>query len=136
MTGSSPLRPLLLGIAAGLRTFTPWAALGVRGRLAGGRAVRRATVALALGEWVGDKVPQVPPRTQPGPLVARLLSGAVAGGLVDGRRGVALGAGGALAGAFGGQHGRAALGRALRRPDPVIAVGEDALAAALAVTAA
>lgn len=135
MASSSTLRPAALGFAAGLRTFTPLAALGLRGRLPGGRWVQRVAAALAMGEWAGDKAPSAPARTTPAPLAARTVSGALAGGLVAGRRGAVLGAAGALVGSYAGQHGRAALVRATGRPDVAVAVGEDALAATLAATA-
>jgi uncharacterized membrane protein len=122
----------LLGGAAGLRSFTPLAALAVAGRLGGRPWVTRGIPLLAVGELIGDKLPSTPARTALGPLVGRAACGALAGTVVGGRRGAVAGAAAAVAAAFAGQHGRAALVRATGRPDAVIATGEDVLALALA----
>jgi hypothetical protein len=128
-------RAAVLGFAAGLRTFTPLAALAVRGRLGGGEAVRRGAPLLAAGEWIGDKSPKAPPRTSPGPLAGRALSGAVVGTVLAGRRGGVIGALAAVAGSYAGQYGRAALGRATGKPDAIFAIAEDGLATALSAAA-
>lgn len=124
-----------LGKAAGLRSMTPVAALALRGRLPGPAALRWVALAAAAGELVGDKLPQTPPRTAPPVLAGRLAAGALAGALVAGPAGAAAGAATAVAAAYLGQHGRAALGRITGLPDPAIAVGEDALAIAIAAWA-
>src|SRR6185312_10937815 len=68
-----------LGIAAGIRSTVPLAALGLtlpRRRLYG------APLALAsAGELVYDKLPQAGARTEPISLTARIVSGAIAGGV-------------------------------------------------------
>jgi uncharacterized membrane protein len=132
---SSLSRAVVLGFAAGLRTFTPLAALAIRGRLGGGEAVRRGVPLLAAGEWIGDKSRRAPPRTSAAPLVGRALSGAVVGTVVGGRRGGVIGALAAVAGSYAGQYGRAGLGRATGKPDAIFAVVEDGLTAALSAVA-
>jgi hypothetical protein len=68
-----------LGIAAGVRSTVPFAALSLtlpRRRLYG------APLALAAaGELVYDKLPQAGQRTEPISLTARIVSGALAGGI-------------------------------------------------------
>src|SRR3954452_19531794 len=95
----------LLGAASGMRTFTPAAALALRGRFGGG-AVRNAIVASAAGEYLGDKSPIIPSRVSPPLLFGRLSSGAFCGNAVAGPAGAGLGAAGAVAGAFGSYHAR------------------------------
>jgi uncharacterized membrane protein len=132
---SSLSRAVVLGFAAGLRTFTPLAALAIRGRLVGGEAVRRGVPLLAAGEWIGDKSRKAPPRTSAAPLVGRALSGAIVGTVVGGRRGGVIGALAAVAGSYAGQYGRASLARATGKPDAIFAVAEDGLTTALSAVA-
>ena len=134
-TPNSLSRAAVLGFAAGLRTFTPLAALAIRGRLRGGEAIRRGLPLLAAGEWIGDKSPTAPPRTSTAPLVGRAVSGAVVGTVLGGRRGGVIGAVAAVAGSYAGQYGRAALGRATGKPDAMFAVAEDGLTTALSAIA-
>jgi uncharacterized membrane protein len=133
--GASLPRAAVLGFAAGLRTFTPLAALAVRGRLGGGQVVRRGALLVAASEWIGDKSSRVPARTSPGPLIGRAVSGAVVGTVVGGRRGGVVGALGAIAGSYAGCYGRAALGRATGKPDALFAIAEDGLTTALSAWA-
>jgi len=92
---------------------------------------------LAVGEFVGDKMPRTPSRFQPLGLAGRTLSGAGVGYVLCRRAGrspwlgLALGACAALLGAYGGYHARKALGEALHIPDALVAVGEDALAVSI-----
>ena len=134
-TPNSLSRAAVLGFAAGLRTFTPLAALAIRGRLRGGEAIRRGLPLLAAGEWIGDKSPKAPPRTSTAPLVGRAVSGAVVGTVLGGRRGGVIGAIAAVAGSYAGQYGRAALGRTTGKPDAMFAVAEDGLTTALSAIA-
>ena len=134
-TPNSLSRAAVLGFASGLRTFTPLAALAIRGRLRGGEAIRRGLPLLAAGEWIGDKSPKAPPRTSTAPLVGRAVSGAVVGTVLGGRRGGVIGAVAAVAGSYAGQYGRAALGRATGKPDAMFAVAEDGLTTALSAIA-
>lgn len=88
---------------------------------------------MAAGELVADKLPQAPPRTQPGPLGARAVSGGVCGAaifLAEGKQapvGAALGASAAVASSFLFMSLRRVLGKAAHLPDPVVALAEDGL---------
>ena len=112
-------RAVLLGFTAGLRTFTPQAALHPR----------RAVVLLAAGELVGDKLPFTPSRLSPPGLTGRLASGAYAGVVVGGRTGAAVGAAAALAGSYAGARVRG------MRPGLTTALAEDAVAVGVAFAA-
>lgn len=88
---------------------------------------------MAGGELIADKLPFLPPRTDPGPLGARAVSGGVCGAavfLAEGGRaeiGAALGAASAVASAFLFMNLRRIIGKAAKLPDPVVAVAEDGL---------
>lgn len=88
---------------------------------------------MALGELGADKLPFVPPRTDPAPLGARAVSGGVCGAavfLAEGERpemGAALGAVSAVASAFLFMNLRRVIGKAANLPDPVAAAAEDGL---------
>jgi uncharacterized membrane protein len=119
-----------LGIVSGLRTFTGPAIL----LLARGNRVAGIIVAvLAVGELIADQLPTIPSRTTPGPLIARLVSGAFVGWFVAGVAGAALGIVGALIGTFGGHALRL---KAIASIGAVPAgLVEDAIAIGLAVVA-
>jgi uncharacterized membrane protein len=146
----SPLPVLLLafliGVVAGLRSLTApavvaWAAhrrwLELR---YSPLAFLHSTAAfiilavLALAELVVDKLPATPGRTQPPGLIARFVTGALSGGAVSVAGGhslvlgAILGAVGGIVGAFAGYQVRTRLVTALKVPDFVIAVLEDAVA--------
>jgi uncharacterized membrane protein len=148
---SSPLVFLLafaIGIVAGLRTFTAPAALvwalqlqwisldGTRLAWLHSWAALIIFTLLALVEFVNDLLPKTPSRTTPGPLGARIVSGAFCGAaiaLLVGQMaivGAILGAIGAVAGAFGGYQARTRSVKALSVPDFAIAIPEDLLAIA------
>ena len=101
---------------------------------------RRVLLAAAAVELVADKLPSTPSRLEPSGLIARLGMGALAAGPCAHTRQAhwlpiaALGAATAGVAAKVGHDVRAEL--ALRAPDPAIAVGEDAVAFALAVAGA
>jgi uncharacterized membrane protein len=134
-----------IGFASGLRAFTPLALVGwlaVWGwiPLSGSRLWFLGTPTgaiivsvLALGELIGDKLPKTPPRIAAGPLVARVLTGALSAtaiSLVGGEPriiGLLAGAIGGVAGAFAGYYTRHTLVRRLRLPDLVVALAEDFL---------
>jgi uncharacterized membrane protein len=138
----------LIGVIAGLRTMTApavvaWAAnrhwlnlhnspLALMGSIA---AVAVFTV-LALGELVVDKLPSTPNRTKLPGLIGRSVLGGLSGVSVaaSGAQSIALGAvlgvAGGIAGTFGGYEVRKRLVRALKVPDFVIALFEDAVAIA------
>ena len=135
-----------IGVIAGLRSMTSpatvswavhlgWLHLG-NSRLApmGSTLAVVSLTALAVGELVADKLPFTPNRTTAGPLIGRVVTGslcaaalAVAGGGSLGL-GVALGAAGAIAGAFGGYQVRRQLVHGAGVPDLVVALTEDLVA--------
>ena len=127
----------ILGIAAGMRATVPLTALGLtlpRRRWPG------APLALASAAELGyDKLPQAEERTAPGPLAARVLSGAIAGGVVARVAdesiavGMATGALAAFASTLLCHRGRAA---AARHVSPLAAaVAEDLIAIGVAIGA-
>jgi uncharacterized membrane protein len=138
----------LLGAAAGMRSMSPPATvsrlahtglLPARNRqleiLAHPTFVATAT-ALAVGELIADKLPFVPARTTPGPLITRAISGAMCGAAVTSAKersvllGVLIGAGAAVGAAYGTYHLRRAAGESTGIPDPILALFEDAAVAA------
>src|SRR6187455_1453812 len=135
----------LIGFFAGLRSLTPpaataWGAhlgwLKLQGSLAliGSVYAVALFTLLALGELAADKWPKLPNRTSVPGLVARILTGGLAGACVAAGAGesawlgAALGAAGGITGAFGGYHARKRLVLALRVPDFTVAVFEDLIA--------
>ncbi len=138
-----------MGVIAGLRAVTApallsWAArlkrLNLRGtplKFMGSTAAIATLSAGALAEYVNDTLPKTPSRTSPSQLIPRIVTGGLSGACVyaAARRslvsGAALGAVGAVAGAFGGYQARTRLGRALRVRDTFVAVPEDLLAIGL-----
>jgi uncharacterized membrane protein len=112
-------RAAALGFSAGLRTFTPQAALHPR----------RQTVLMAAGEIAVDKLPITPSRLEPPGLIGRLASGAFAGVVVAGRTGAAVGALAALTGSYAGARVRGL------RPGFSTALAEDAVAVGIALAA-
>ena len=143
----------LLGLVTGLRTMTPvavfcWFAylgyLPVADTWAFWTAKLVTVViftVLALGEYVGDKLPRTPARTAPGPLISRLVFGGLIGALVataltgSAVEGAFLGVIGAALGAFAGFHLRHYAVAQTGWPDWRVAVIEDALALTCAIIA-
>lgn len=136
-----------LGVMAGLRSLTPpavlaWAAYAGWLNLhdsylafIASAPVRYLLLALALGELIADKLPSTPNRTAALGLGARIVTGAFSGlavGFASSRPllGAFLGAGGAVAGAFGGYQVRHLLVSKLGVPDLIVAVAEDLVAIA------
>jgi uncharacterized membrane protein len=152
MTDSSYVLLLAAGIGfvAGLRSLTApaavsWAAhlgwLNLQGSplaFMGSTAAVAIFSILALAELVADKLPTTPNRTTPGPLMARIIMGGLAGACISlsaGRLlvvGMVLGGMGGLIGAFAGYEARKRLVRGLKVKDAVIAVTEDLVAIVLA----
>ena len=135
----------LLGLMTGCRTMSPMAVLcwflylgelKVEGTWAFW-AAKLVTVIVftvfAVGELVGDKLPQTPSRTSPMPLIARFVFGGLVGAIVaTGLHGslvvgVVVGAVSAVAGAFLGYHIRHWLVASRKLPDFGVALAEDAL---------
>lgn len=136
----------VLGLAAGMRAFTPLAALAKAAR-GGGDGLpdwlrsRGLAVALALaskGEMIFDKLPSAPSRIAPLPLAARAALGGLSGALAVRRAGyhpafgAGLGAAAAVGGAFASHHLRKLAREKTGLPGAVFAVVEDAVAIALA----
>ena len=143
----------VLGAMTGLRSMTPMAVVcffAYRGNLdvSGTWAFWTAKpitpivfFVLALGEFIGDKLPRTPNRTAPFPLVARIAFGCLVGALAaTGLHGSAieggfLGAISALAGTFISFHLRRMLTTERGFPDLPTALGEDLFAVVLSFLA-
>lgn len=135
---------LLIGIVAGLRTFTAPAAVSWAAR-AGWLPLDGSWLAflgfawtpwvftlLALAEFVGDQLPATPSRTVPMQFGARLISGAMSGAAIAAPNGsvfagLAAGVAGAVIGTFGGYAFRMRLAAAFKK-DPPAAILEDLVA--------
>lgn len=145
------LAPVVLGVSAGLRSFTPLAVaawFASKGELRTRRtwaswlahpAAVASLTAAAAGEYIGDKLPNTPNRTSPLGLVGRLALGGTVGAIIatSYKRnlvgGVALGALGAAAGTYGGFYLRKGLVKGLGAADLPVAIAGDAASIALAV---
>ena len=139
-----------IGVVAGLRALTAPAAVAWAAHLGwlhlhdsplGFIASTWAVVlfsALAIFELVGDLLPATPSRTAPAPLAARIISGGFCGAClcVSANQslfiGAALGAVGAVAGAFAGYGLRKRLVTGLNVKDIFVAIPEDLIAMGLA----
>jgi uncharacterized membrane protein len=126
-------RAAVLGTVSGSRTFLAPAALALRGRLE--KVARFAVPVLAAGELVGDKLPGTPPRSEGPALIGRIVSGAIAGRVAGGSRGLRVGAAFALASTYPSQLLRAEIVKRTPVPDIACAVPEDIIGAALAAAA-
>jgi uncharacterized membrane protein len=131
--GAELRRAAVLGTVSGSRTFLAPAALALRGRL--GKVARFALPVLAAGELVGDKLPGTPPRSQGPALIGRIASGAIAGRVSGGSRGLRVGAAFALASTYPSQLLRAEIVKRTPVPDIACALPEDIIATALAAAA-
>lgn len=139
-----------IGVVAGLRALTApavvaWAAHFGWLNLSGSRLAFMGSIVtaiifsfLAIGELIGDKLPQTPKRTAILPLLARTVTGALCGACLFTAAGQSLGPGivaggiGGLIGAFVGYRIRTRLVSSLRVRDFIIAICEDVVAIALA----
>jgi uncharacterized membrane protein len=135
-----------IGIIAGLRSFTAPAAIcwaahlgwlhleGSRLAFLGTTAAVAISSVLALVELVLDKQSWMSARTKPGPLIDRIIMGALSGAAfcISGGQSVTAGAisggVGALVGTFGGYRARRRIVSNLKVPDIAVALVEDALA--------
>jgi uncharacterized membrane protein len=140
------LAAFAIGIVAGLRSLTApatsaWAAhlnwlylQGTAFRFMGSTAAVAIFTVLAIVELVTDKLASTPSRTALPGLIARIVLGGLSGAVVAvaGSKGFALGAVlgavGGVAGAFAGYQIRTRLVKALKVPDFVVALIEDAVA--------
>ena len=135
----------MLGLASGMRTITPIAAicwfawlgeLPVANTWAFWTAKPASVVVftlLALGEYVGDKLPKAPARIELFPLLARLVFGGMVGAIIattlngSDLEGIILGVINAFLGAFGGYFVRRVIVERTGWPDFRVALGEDAV---------
>jgi uncharacterized membrane protein len=145
------LSAFLLGCICGLRSMTApavvaWGAhlgwLHLEGSLFAFFANKISLVIFSLfavSELIADKLPFIPPRTQAGPLVVRMVFGAMCGaaictsGASSQLLGAILGAAGGVAGAFAGYAYRRRLSRGSNVrgsgiPDLLLALLEDLVA--------
>jgi len=138
-----------IGIVAGLRSLTApavvaWGAhlswLNLHGSalaFMGSTPAVAILSVLAIGELIADKLPMIPKRTAPAPLMARVVTGGLCGACLCAAVGKSLLAG-TLLGGIGGIVG-AFLGYGIRRrldlhiKDLVVAVCEDLVAVGLAL---
>jgi uncharacterized membrane protein len=137
---------LLLGAIAGLRTMTAPAVV-CWGAHVGWLSLSHSPLSfltsrislviftlLAIGELIGDKLPNTPSRLTVFPLIARIVFGAMTGAALTITAGASLllgatvGAIGAVVGAFTGYHVRRALTSRVGLPDLPIALLEDLVA--------
>jgi uncharacterized membrane protein len=140
-----------IGAVAGLRTLTAPAAVAWAAKIgwlhlqnspfafmASTWAVVLFSV-LAIFEFIGDLLPSTPNRTAPAPLAARIISGGFCGACVCASAnhslfaGAALGAIGAVFGAFTGYELRKLLVSRFNLKDIFVALSEDAIALGLAL---
>ncbi|MGV8831855.1 MAG: DUF4126 family protein [Devosia sp.] len=131
---------ILIGVVAGLRAMTPLAAISLAAYLgwldfsAGplsfiGHIITLVVLALAaIGELVSDQLPNTPSRKVPMQFGARIVIGALAGGLLTGDWifGLVLGAIGAVIGTFAGADIRARMAKAFGRDLPAALIEDGA----------
>jgi uncharacterized membrane protein len=139
-----------IGVVAGLRSLTApaavsWAAclgwLDLHGSpfaFMGSRVAVIILSTLAIVEYVADLLPTTPRRTLPGPLITRIVLGALSGACLYASAnrslapGALLGGIGGVIGAFVGYEVRTRLVQTLKVKDRVIALSEDLVAIVLA----
>jgi uncharacterized membrane protein len=142
---STYILAFLIGVITGLRSMTAPAAISWAARLGwlhlentwlaflGFAATPYIFSALAIGEFIADKLPKTPSRKTPGPFIGRILAGAMCGAALGATGqsligGLLAGALGGVAGTLGGYEFRARLVRAIGGNDLPIALLEDAIA--------
>jgi uncharacterized membrane protein len=140
---------LLIGVVAGLRTFTAPAAVSWAAHLgwlplAGTPLAFMGSVwaagiltVLAFVEFVIDQLPSAPSRKAPPGFGARIVSGALSGAALGALPGLLIAGGiagivGAVIGTLGGYAARARLAAAFRQDMPAAFI-EDAVAIVLAI---
>ena len=135
-----------IGLIAGLRSMTgpatvalaahwKWFALGNSGlAFMGSATAAYIFAAAAVVELIVDKLPNTPSRKELLGLIARFLLGGLSGATLCAAAnqslafGAVLGAAGGICGAFIGYEFRTRLVRALKVPDLMVALLEDAIA--------
>ncbi len=144
----------MAGAVAGMRSMSAPAlisSLSHRGNLPGSAnslvslgnpTVAKVTLALALGEFVADKLPFTPRRTVPGAVAVRALSGGLAGAAICSAKkrsvfwGAVIGAAAAVGATYAAYELRRRAVKNLHVPDFIAALAEDALVAGVACLAA
>ncbi len=134
------LQTTTLGFITGIRSMSSLALLGLTNdNNSDGTSslVHWLPLAAAIGESVADKLPIIPSRTRPLPLLGRLVIGGISGFIFSQREqvspipGVISGILGAGAGAFTSYYGRKTLTKITKIPDPVWGFLEDAVVSGL-----
>lgn len=145
-------RALLAGFSAGLRTATPIGVMAAERNDASFRAgwknwplFRSGAGRFLLqmvwaGELIADKMPFIPPRTNPMVMASRIMVGGIAGlavgseghGAAPRLLGMMAGVAGAAAGARGGYAYRTQVAESAGMPDLMLALPEDIAAYAIA----
>lgn len=140
----------LLGVCTGLRTMTPiavlcWFAYRNALHLVGWRSFTANVIAvaiftlMALGEYIGDKLPSTPSRTSAIGLTGRCLFGGFVGLvlaqplLLSPIVAVVIGIVGAVIGSYAGWFVRTRSVAALKCPDWPVAIAEDCITIALSI---
>ena len=153
MKASVIIAVLVIGFAAGLRALTPpaviaWCAyLGWINLDPTSFSFMSSPIAvaifsfLAIGEYIGDLLPNTPNRTALPGLVARVITGSFTAACLLAASGhnlafCILGGVAALGGAFAGYQIRVRLARALAVRDAFVAIPEDLVAIGLSLCAA
>ena len=101
--------------------------------LMGSARVAKVLKIAAVGEMIADKLPFIPARISPGPLIARIFSGALCGASIctaEGKRadvGAFFGGLSAVGAAYAFYHLRREIGETKILPDAALGLGEDAL---------
>ncbi len=141
----------MLGGCTGLRTVTPmavlcWFAWRQTLHLSGWRSFTATFIAvviftlMALGEYVGDKLPSTPSRTAPVGMISRIVFAGFAALVIaqplvlKTPLAVLAGVLGAIAGAYTGWFARTRIVAALRCPDMIVALLEDGITIGLSIT--
>ena len=134
------LQTTALGFVTGIRSMSSFALLGLTNdKNSDGTSALFHWLPLvaAIGESVADKLPIIPSRTRPLPLLGRLVIGGISGFMLSQREqvspipGVMSGVLGAGVGAFTSHYGRITLTKITKIPDPVWGILEDALVSGL-----
>ena len=140
----------LLGMCTGLRTMTPiavlcWFAYRNALHLVGWRSFTANVIAvavftlMALGEYIGDKLPNTPSRTSAIGLSGRSLFGGFVGLvlaqplLLNPIVAIVIGVVGAIIGSYLGWFVRTRVVTALKCPDWPVAIAEDCITIALSI---
>jgi uncharacterized membrane protein len=145
-TSSVLVLAFAIGVIAGLRSMTApavvswaahWKLLDLQhSQLAilGSTAAVYTLTAGAIVELIVDKLPKTPKRTEPLGLIARFALGGLSGAALCAAAnqsvvlGGVVGGVGGVAGGFAGYEVRTRLGKAIKVPDRVVALLEDAVA--------